>query len=323
MSDEPPSSSPGSPGYSRVLRLSSVDEGNALFAKWRGRFEQLSSGPFESTLRVVNLGALRLTEIEVNQRVRSCGQDVAGVFSAHLVTEANAGSVWQGRRLEPGQIVATGVETGVDHFTARRSRHLGLFLSPDLLSDAARTLLQTDDVLIPRTWASSTPRPENFTGLTRAISRLLQAGATTPELLSTAEGRHLEQETIRWLAESLFASGDLRAGVPHTVRRRIVRGAEEYMRSHLAGTVSTLDLCRVAGTSGRTLRLAFREQFGLGPMTYYRYLRLNAVRDQLRAPATASIAEIARSMGFHHLGNFAADYRRLFGERPSQTARRG
>ena len=293
-----------------------------MFAQWRGRFDQISSGPFESTLRVVRVGALRLTEIEVNQRVRSRGQDVGGLFSAHLVTETSAGSVWQGRRLQPGQIVANGVETGVDHLTARQAKHLGLFLSPELLNEAARAILGRDDASVPETWASCTPSPKAFSALSRTVSRLFQIGAATPELLSTTEGRHLEQETIQKLVDTLFRQGDLRPGLPHTVRRTIVRSAEDFMRSHLADPVSTLDLCREANTSGRTLRLAFREHYGLGPMTYFRYLRLNAVRDQLRNSSTVPIAEIARRLGFHHLGNFAADYRRLFGERPSETWRR-
>jgi AraC-like DNA-binding protein len=33
------------------------------------------------------------------------------------------------------------------------------------------------------------------------------------------------------------------------------------------------------------------------------------------------VNEIAARWGFDHAGNFAADYRRLFGELPSQTLR--
>jgi len=43
---------------------------------------------------------------------------------------------------------------------------------------------------------------------------------------------------------------------------------------------------------------------------------LNAVRSRLKASA---VAAAAREFGFHHLGNFAADYQRLFGETPSAS----
>lgn len=93
------------------------------------------------------------------------------------------------------------------------------------------------------------------------------------------------------------------------------------MRSRLGDRVGVIDLCRELGVSDRTLRLAFRGRYGLGPMNYFKCLRLNAVRSRLKANPLVPIAELARGCGFHHLGNFAADYRRLFGERPSETPR--
>ena len=91
------------------------------------------------------------------------------------------------------------------------------------------------------------------------------------------------------------------------------------MRSRLSDPVGAIDLCRELEISDRTLRLAFRERYGLGPMAFYKGLRLNAVRSRLMAAQPVAVAAVARELGFHHLGNFAADYRKLFGERPSET----
>ena len=57
----------------------------------------------------------------------------------------------------------------------------------------------------------------------------------------------------------------------------------------------------------------------MGPMTFYRMIRLNAVRKALKTESECSVKMIARSFGFHHLSNFAADYLRAFGEYPSET----
>jgi len=104
-------------------------------------------------------------------------------------------------------------------------------------------------------------------------------------------------------------------------RARLVRRAEEYMRAHLRNPLSVLDLCRELDVSERTLHYAFQEVHGLSPMAYFKVHRLNAVRQELKAaPAgTTSVHEIAQRWGFWHSGEFAADYRRLFGELPSQT----
>jgi AraC family ethanolamine operon transcriptional activator len=100
-----------------------------------------------------------------------------------------------------------------------------------------------------------------------------------------------------------------------------VQQAEQYMRDRLVEPVGAIDLCRQLKVSDRTLRLAFRERYGIGPMGYYKRLRLNAVRTALRADPRMSVAAAAVTFGFHHLSNFAADYRRLFGENPSDTPR--
>ena len=52
--------------------------------------------------------------------------------------------------------------------------------------------------------------------------------------------------------------------------------------------------------------------------------RLQAVRRHLqRAAAHESVSSIALHWGFAHLGRFAGDYLRRFGESPSATLRRG
>jgi TolB-like protein len=58
-------------------------------------------------------------------------------------------------------------------------------------------------------------------------------------------------------------------------------------------------------------------------MQFLRNLRLErARRDLLRAPASASVTEIATRHGFDHLGRFAARYVERYGEPPSATLRR-
>jgi AraC family ethanolamine operon transcriptional activator len=53
-------------------------------------------------------------------------------------------------------------------------------------------------------------------------------------------------------------------------------------------------------------------------------MRLNRVRRILaRAPEGVSVTDAATRFGFFHLGRFSGQYRRLFGELPFETLRRG
>jgi AraC family ethanolamine operon transcriptional activator len=140
-----------------------------------------------------------------------------------------------------------------------------------------------------------------------------------PSLLRTPEGDRLAQDCVRALVASLFSAAAPQPELSLPARSLLLRRAEEFMRSRLGDRLGAIDLCRELGVSDRTLRLAFRERYGLGPMAYYNALRLNAVRSRLKAGAVVAVAAAAREFGFHHLGNFAADHRRLFGETPSTS----
>jgi AraC-like DNA-binding protein len=58
-------------------------------------------------------------------------------------------------------------------------------------------------------------------------------------------------------------------------------------------------------------------------MSLLRTARLKQARLQLDAPRPgATVTEVALDCGFTHLGRFSSEYRRRFGELPSQTLRR-
>ena len=74
----------------------------------------------------------------------------------------------------------------------------------------------------------------------------------------------------------------------------------------------------------RTLRAAFQDYFGIGPVQYLKIRTLNMARDALlnSDPALTTVTGVATRFGVWELGRFARDYRLLFGELPSQTLRR-
>lgn len=106
--------------------------------------------------------------------------------------------------------------------------------------------------------------------------------------------------------------------LPRTVRR-----AQDYMRHNVHEPPLLADLCQAIGVSARSLQTAFQSIFGLSPMSYWRDIRLDAVRDLLRSRSNAkSVTEAANQFGFVHLGHFGVHYRKRFGETPQQTRNR-
>ena len=110
---------------------------------------------------------------------------------------------------------------------------------------------------------------------------------------------------------------------PSRVRDLALRRALSLIDERMQDPPTVRMLCQEVGVGWTTLVQAFREKFGVTPKAYLRAVRLNRVRaDLVMAPPKVIIADVANRWGFWHMGQFAADYRRQFGELPSDTRRR-
>ena len=108
-----------------------------------------------------------------------------------------------------------------------------------------------------------------------------------------------------------------------TIASRDVKRAIDYMHANLDAPVTIAEISLTAGVAGRTLFKHFRDARGVSPMKYLRSLRFEKARQELLNTETAaSVTEIAIRWGFGHLGRFAVEYRKRFGESPSETLRR-
>ena len=144
----------------------------------------------------------------------------------------------------------------------------------------------------------------------------------------TAVAQDLLQRQLMQHMLGIATAGRHHDSMPPTAGDRarafhVCRRARTYVDECLdRNTLPTLmDLCTELGVSVRTLQYAFRAYIGMPPLTYLRLCRLNRARTLLRAsePACENVTRIALQLGFLHLGRFAGDYRRMFGEAPSTT----
>ena len=103
-----------------------------------------------------------------------------------------------------------------------------------------------------------------------------------------------------------------------------VKPAEEYILGHLGTPLRVVDIAAAVGVSVPTLNRAFRKCHGMGPKAFVKRRRLDRVYAELLRgePQATSVTEIATKHSFWHLSQFAADYKRVFHETPSDTLRR-
>jgi len=102
-----------------------------------------------------------------------------------------------------------------------------------------------------------------------------------------------------------------------------VKKAVELLRADPSNTRSIDALAAACGVTRRTLEKHFHRFLGRPPVAVRRDIRLDRIRYELfRATPSARVADIAMRYGEYHLGRFAANYRKRYGETPSATLER-
>ena len=67
--------------------------------------------------------------------------------------------------------------------------------------------------------------------------------------------------------------------------------------------------------------VAFKEKFEISPTSFIKFYKLNCIYNTLKIKTTNNIfvSNIPKQWGFLHTGQFAKDYKKMFGELPSTS----
>jgi AraC-like DNA-binding protein/tetratricopeptide (TPR) repeat protein len=108
-----------------------------------------------------------------------------------------------------------------------------------------------------------------------------------------------------------------------SLQPRAVRRALDAMHANVGHRWTVAELAAVAGSSGRTLQRQFLTFLGKTPHAVLRDIGFErARRELLQGAAGEKIMDVAARCGLPHFGRFAVEYRRRYGETPSQTLKR-
>src|SRR5262245_51797429 len=87
--------------------------------------------------------------------------------------------------------------------------------------------------------------------------------------------------------------------------------------------IGIAELAAAAGLSARALQRQFRAFVGKTPLEALHDARFDDARRQLlRAAPGTKVMDVAARCGIAHFGRFSIEYRRRYGETPSQTLKR-
>lgn len=304
-------------------RFTDFSEFSALIRGWTLDFQQLDRGPSPGMVVQVLDKGTSIANCVLSRQYAQRGETPAGRLTFAILGESVRGVRWCGSEASDASVIT--FKPGGEFEAVSRPGFACLTLS---LSEA---LVEETAELLGLRGLSHVVRPVGVRQLdTRVVQNLRDAIqsvcarlAKAPHALETrqiSEALHFE---IPRLLLCALASPPTAATAPSsTFRQMALRRARPLLEQVADEALTIREVCRETGVSWRTLDYAFREHFGVTPKAYLQAIRLNRVREDLMAAdSPKTVAQAANRWGFWHMGQFAADYRRQFGELPSQTLR--
>ena len=309
----------------RRAEYTDVDAVSALAARQDVRMEQLGRGRMRSSYALLTTRSLHVSESvhsvgAIAQGSAGKGLCMIGIPFDHAPERSTGG------RCGDAEVVL--VRSGQDYVVSSRRpfRTLSVVLSQSRLEQAVEATWGVTLQTLAPGYRLGLADPGARRRLQHELRALLSPegeGAGVPRLR-----RGTDVETEEAIVDAL-----VRAARPRPERRRdpgrfaLARRAEGMVRDSLAEDLSIARCAAYLGTPLRTLELGFGELYGITLRQYRHSLRLNAARrDLLRRDGEDSVGMVAVRWGLYHLGRFSTEYRRMFGESPSETrrtARRG
>ena len=173
------------------------------------------------------------------------------------------------------------------------------------------------DAPVPLAFPVSVPSPR-LVPLQRVLREL--AGPMLDVTVVAAERATLDLRLAEAVLEAFQPDPD--SGMPDVPVATLDR-VKAFLYAHFDRPLTATEIAAAADVSVRTLQETFQRQEGTTPTAFLRDLRLDKARLalQLADARETSVAAIARSCGFRHMGRFSGAYAEHYGEHPGETLR--
>lgn len=311
------------------IRSGDADEASDILSRVYLPVELRPTGstPLDMHMRTEELSMLTAGYVRFGTDV-FIGSDDMAVYCIDAPLSGVARNRWHDGRMERttvgmAAVFTPGMPVGLDW--SKDCREICVKVSEAQMRTALEQMLGRPvdrRITFARRMNLNTRASSDWFGLVRILAR--EAGRTDGVLTHRLALDNLQRLLIQGLlltqphnyAEEL-AAAERDAG------EAVLKRAVELMHAYPTTCWDTGGLAHATGVTARALQKAFQRSGQPPPMTYLRRLRLEHAHTEFvdSDPATVTVTDVAGRWGFVHLGRFADQYRRQFGESPSETLR--
>jgi AraC-like DNA-binding protein len=306
----------------QVIRqvFNDLEQLNSAAVKWRLDFRQLDAGKLEGEVMLLDSAKVQLATVNFNRQLEQRGYTPKGYRTFAIPADYRQFFKWRDFKIKGNHLMLFPESGEIDAINYPGFKVFTFSLHEDLI----RIFITQErmPLYVPRSPEVLELSSPNMTNLRQATSYLFKKASQQPDIVGKLVFKRLMFYDV---PSVLLSSIQTPVSKPKTKKSRIrdiaLQKATAFLSTCTTDYPTVYELCLIAGASQRTLEYAFKDKFGLTPQAYMKKQRLNRIHHALikADPAKNNVMEIAHKSGIRHLGQFAADYKKMFGISPSIT----
>lgn len=274
---------------------------------------QISKGVFEGSLTQVITPNVILSHHQMNQKIIQEGTGLKNYLTFLVPGNFYQDFIWRNIRFKGNTIGI--LRGGMEHFCISQSNFVGIPVSikQEYLNKLALDLGHPnfiDDI-----------KQEEYFHISERSAKILQFW-----VLHICQSQMLNEHLISYEVPKMIISSIIKSEKKRDLRfkanNRTFKRAKDLIHNEPEDCHTVKELCNRLGVSERSLQYAFSELTGVSPKKYILFYKMNEIKRKIQSNQYNRLIDVTLAFGFWHSGQFAKDYKNLFGKLPSQHLRK-
>lgn len=307
-------------------RFASFEELAEAAIAWNFDFRQVSKNYSDTTLEQIQVGRILLSHLSCGCFSTHAGETPGNMYTIGLPDIGSSEFRYSGRKVDRPVLIFTRAGQEFD-VMARPGYGISTFSIPQsVLEEYCESKFDGPLEIAPGfrsgVFSADWQTVMKLRSMARSLSGLAHGDVHSSGPPVTVQS--FESQLLECLGDFFRPANRIKRELDAARSGRGFKRARHFAGIHEHDFLKVRDLAAAACVSERTLERSFHREFGISPKKYLLGRRMyGAHRELWHSGSTGkSVADIANAWGFWHIGQFSKDYRRLFGELPSETQSR-
>jgi len=307
--------------FSRIA-IKDIDHYSELLKRWDVDFKQLEPGQICAKTMVLATNDTLMLNMSCNKAILQRGSSPRNMITFGIPRNNSAQFFWRGKKIAGNNICIFPLNGEIDSESKAGFDVYGLSFAPCYIDIVCEELHYPHLFEKIRNTEVVTISDLSMNFLQRFLTNIfVQLPNQIDDLSNSQFIETIKYEILKQLLHIIEKHLNTSKALAVRLRDEAFKKAKSYILENIDEPITVKKLVEETGVTERTLERAFLERFETTPKKVLKSFRLSGVKRELKRTTAENtlIADVANRWSFWHMGQFAKDYKLMFGELPSET----